>query len=128
MTRTELNKFEVALKVKRIELEIASHNRSALIIDTSADELDRIQHRQERELTIGTLDRAAKLLQEVQAAQTRISRGTFGICLDCEESIGIRRLTAVPWATSCIACQEAFDSGIHKDQTTAGEVLVGAER
>jgi DnaK suppressor protein len=35
--------------------------------------------------------------------------GTFGICLDCEGEISMKRLTAVPWTTSCITCREAVD-------------------
>ncbi|MEM6291808.1 MAG: TraR/DksA family transcriptional regulator [Myxococcota bacterium] len=30
----------------------------------------------------------------------------FGICEDCSETIGRRRLELMPWATLCIRCQE----------------------
>jgi DnaK suppressor protein len=110
MTSNELNRFAAILKTKQTELENASHNRGALAIDAAADELDRTQGSQERELAIGTLDRGAKLLLQVRAAQSRIAEGSFGVCIECEEEIALNRLSAVPWAASCIGCQEASDN------------------
>ncbi|MGA8595470.1 MAG: hypothetical protein WB676_12070 [Bryobacteraceae bacterium] len=43
MTKTELNAFRRALEHSRTELENGSWNREALAIETSPDELDRIQ-------------------------------------------------------------------------------------
>lgn len=45
-------------------------------------------------------------LRKVELALKRISMGDFGICADCGDTIGLKRLQAVPWATNCIACQE----------------------
>jgi DnaK suppressor protein len=109
MTKTELNAFRRALENKQGELVNGNRNREALAIETSPDELDRIQHSQERELAIGNLDRNSTLLREVRAALGRIEADRFGICVGCEEPINPRRLAAVPWASSCIVCQEAED-------------------
>jgi DnaK suppressor protein len=49
-------------------------------------------------------------LCDVRAALGRIAANTFGICLDCEEEISLKRLMAVPWTPSCIGCQEAEDN------------------
>jgi DnaK suppressor protein len=76
----------------------------------SADELDRTQHAQERDLAMGGLDRNARRLRKVRAALTRINAGTFGICLDCEKEISMKRLAAMPWTASCIVCQEAGET------------------
>lgn len=110
MTKIELNRFRTALKNKSAELENSSRGREALAIETSADELDRIQHGQERDLAMGNLARESKLLRQVQDALSRMDRGTFGICADCEEDISSKRLAAVPWTDSCIRCQEVADS------------------
>jgi DnaK suppressor protein len=109
MTKTELNVFRRALENKQAELANGNRNRDALAIETSPDELDRIQHSQERELAIGVLDRNSTLLREVRAALRRIDAGAFGICAGCEEEINPKRLTALPWALLCIVCQEAAD-------------------
>ena len=123
MTKNELNGFRAALKNRQSELENSYRGREALAIETSADELDRIQHGQERDLAMGNLDRESKRLHEVQAALTRMDRGTFGVCADCEEDIGGRRLTAVPWTDLCIRCQEAADSIRPGQPWTADEEL-----
>jgi Glutamyl-tRNAGlu reductase, dimerisation domain/Prokaryotic dksA/traR C4-type zinc finger len=51
------------------------------------------------------------LLRKVELALKRISTGDFGICAACGETIGLKRLKAVPWATNCIECQEQSEQG-----------------
>jgi DnaK suppressor protein len=54
------------------------------------------------------------LLRKVELALQRISTGDFGICAACGDTIGLKRLEAVPWATNCIACQEQSEqSRVH---------------
>lgn len=114
MTKTELNGFRKALETKRDELEKRNWNREALAIDTSPEELDRTQNASNRDWAMGNLERDSNRLREVRAALHRIGAGTFGICAGCEEGINPKRLAAVPWAASCIVCQEAAD----RDQET----------
>src|SRR6266852_4921804 len=109
MTNTELKKFRSVLAARQMDLENAIGNREVLAIDTSPDELDRIQHAAVRELAIGHLERESTRRRDVQAALHRIDAGRFGICLDCEEDINLKRLAAVPWTQSCMACQEAAE-------------------
>ena len=109
MTKNELKRFQLILVTRQTELENALHNREALAIDTSPDELDRVQHATEREMAIDNIERQSDRLHEVQSALRRIDADTFGICLDCEEHISLKRLVAVPWSPSCITCQEAAD-------------------
>lgn len=110
-----------------MELEDGNRRRGALAIETSPDELDRIQNGQERDLAIGTLDRDTRLLRTVRAALSRIDAGTFGMCLDCGADIGRKRLAAVPWTALCIVCQEASDRRTGQPWNVAEELLVGAE-
>ena len=109
MTKNEMRKFRGILDARQTELERLTRNREGLAIDTSPDELDRIQHATEREMAIGNLERDSNRLREVREALRRMDTNAFGICLDCEEEIGSKRLAAVPWTPLCIACQEAAD-------------------
>ncbi len=128
MTKIELKEFRKSLKNKQAELEQnTNRSREALAIETSADELDRIQHGQERDLAIGAIDRNAKRQREVRTALNRIDSGKFGICLDCEEAITMKRLAAVPWTTSCIVCQEAAEKKADQTESVAEELLVSAD-
>ena len=127
MTTIELNRLQNALKSRATELEAnVSSGRKVVAIETSADELDRIQHRQERDLAMGALDRNSKLLCEIRAALRRIFAGTFGFCLGCEERIGYERLEAMPWTASCIVCQHAADTVAAKSKSIGEDLLVSA--
>ena len=125
MTKIELNRFQHALKKKLADLEDGNRNRGAIAIETSPDEMDRIQHGQERDLAIGALDRDSRLLGEVRAALIRIDARTYGICIDCEEDISMKRLTAVPWTASCITCAQAADCVASEPWSASQELLVG---
>jgi len=109
MTKIELNGFRKALENREAELGNGNKNREALAIETSSDELDRTQFASERDYAMSNLERNSNRLREVQAALRRIDNGSFGVCDSCEEDINLKRLTAIPWASFCIVCQEAAD-------------------
>jgi DnaK suppressor protein len=109
MTTKELANFHALLDARQTELKALLRDRDVIAVNLSADVLDQIQHAQEREMAIGNLERASARFSEVRAALQRIQLGTFGICADCEEEISMKRLVAVPWTTSCLACREAAD-------------------
>ncbi len=109
MTKTELNAFRRILEGRQLELEGRDYSRVALAIQRSPDDLDRIQESQERELALGDLDRTSKFMREVRDGLHRIDAGTFGICAECEQNIHPKRLAAIPWASTCIVCQDAVD-------------------
>ncbi len=56
-------------------------------------------------LSIGDAER--QLLKQVDAALEKIRLKKFGQCERCGETIGEKRLEALPFARFCIACQEA---------------------
>jgi DnaK suppressor protein len=97
------------LENKQVELGNGNWNREALAIQRSSEDLDRIQQASDRDWAMGNLARNSSRLREVRAALGRVDAGTFGICAECEEEINPKRLTAVPWASLCIVCQEAAD-------------------
>ena len=107
MKKSEL--VRKTLKASQAELSDRCRNREALAIETSADELDRIQNAQERDFAMGVIDRDSVRSREIRTALERIDNGGFGICLNCEEAIGPKRLAAVPWAALCIVCQEVAE-------------------
>jgi DnaK suppressor protein len=111
MTLAELNKYRNALEARQSETGDRNRSRGTLAIEPTADEMDQTQGAQARDLAIGAFDRSAKLLHDIQPALGRIHAGSYGVCLDCECDISQRRLAAVPWASSCIVCQEKADRG-----------------
>lgn len=45
-------------------------------------------------------------MRDIVAAEARLTDGTYGICIDCDEPIPYARLAAYPTAKRCIRCQE----------------------
>ena len=109
MTQAELKVFRRTLEDQQAELGPGSGNREALAIETSSDELDRIQNAGDREYAMRTMERNSTRLREVREALRRMDSDMFGICIGCDETINPKRLAAVPWASYCINCQEAAD-------------------
>jgi DnaK suppressor protein len=115
MTDTELNAFRRALENRANELRGGSGNREALAGESSPDELDRIQRSNDHEYAMSNRERNYNGLLEVRIALRRIAAGMFGICSSCEENISPKRLAAIPWASSCIICQEAPEKTLRSE-------------
>jgi DnaK suppressor protein len=126
MKTNEMNEFRKTLKTTQAELSYGRTNREALAIETTADELDRIQQAQERDYAMVAIDRDSLRLREIRAALERIENGNFGICLNCEEEISAKRLAAVPWTALCIVCQEAAERTVSDPQDEYEEALPNA--
>jgi len=50
-------------------------------------------------------------LQEVDEALDRIANGTYGICEECGEPIGMKRLEVRPVAKYCVSCKAKQEKG-----------------
>jgi RNA polymerase-binding protein DksA len=48
-------------------------------------------------------------LQGLDAALTRLTEGTYGICEDCGDDIPFERLRVNPGATRCVRCQSVYE-------------------
>ncbi len=53
-----------------------------------------------------------EVLQKVDEALQRITRATYGTCIECGDEIEKKRLEAVPWASHCVTCQEKLEKGL----------------
>jgi RNA polymerase-binding transcription factor len=98
------------LLAARNEVAQKAVGRDEIAVERNADPLDDLQRATERELVIIRLDQDREKTRAIDAALQRITDGDYGICAECEEPIGDKRLNAVPWASLCIICQERADS------------------
>ncbi len=48
-------------------------------------------------------------LKQIEEALARIETGKYGICGECEQPIGDKRLEAFPFVVHCISCQEKLE-------------------
>jgi DnaK suppressor protein len=77
-------------------------------IQDIGDEAANIYNRQIL-LTLNENDRL--LLKEVDEALDRIKTSTYGICDECGEPIGLKRLEVKPVAKYCVPCKAKMEKG-----------------
>jgi len=81
-------------------------------LDVPSDEGDLSQQHHEEWIFLNRNTIDMKLLREVSDALHRIDHDHYGICLECDEPISLKRLEAVPWARYCVTCQERIAARI----------------
>jgi len=123
MTQNELNRFQAVLTARIAELEHLTRLRDEITVERNADQVDEIQAASQRTLAVYNLDRKFNQLRDARAALRRIQEGSFGTCQECEDDIHPKRLAAVPWAPFCIACQEAVDRNLGKNEAASRDLL-----
>ena|SRR5579871_3819787 len=91
--------------------EATSHSGLAdsIRVQQAADPIDMTQDAAERDLAVQILDRGSAVARQLRAALERIDGGSYGLCVHCEQEIAAARLRAIPWAESCIRCQEQLE-------------------
>ncbi len=65
----------------------------------------------EEEITLGLLENADAIIDEINAALVHLDQGTYGVCEECGKRIARERLEALPWTSHCIRCAERLQSG-----------------
>jgi DnaK suppressor protein len=108
--------YEDALRAKQREL-LLSYERDKAAGNASPDDgiqdlADKAASAYSKELNFSLSDGERNLLMQVEEAFNRMREGTYGSCTNCGITIGERRLTAVPWTTYCIDCQELQEKGL----------------
>lgn len=97
------------MEAKVGELSSGWRRTEEIAIERVADSMDDIVLANQRELAMDAINRDALVLQQVLDALRRVRLGTFGTCMECEQTIAPKRLAVVPWAALCLTCQEAAD-------------------
>ena len=121
---TGLGGFQEILERKEAELVQILRKRDGIEIEKSADTMDEVQYATERDLAIQNVDRESTLLRQVKAALQRVREGCFGTCIECEEAISPKRLSALPWAPRCLQCQDAADRDWEERSDSFSESLL----
>ncbi len=115
MNKRQLARFRKELEAKRDELldlvraARASEQEGG---DKEAPDLgDRALSTVIRDLSYQLSATERTIMRRIDEALDRIDRGEYGVCVECEKTVQIGRLDAVPWARHCIQCQELQDRG-----------------
>jgi DnaK suppressor protein len=80
--------------------------------DGIQDLADKAASAYSKELNFSLSDAERETLVLVEDALKRIDNNTYGTCFNCGQTIGEKRLKAVPWTRYCIDCQEMQEKGL----------------
>jgi len=103
-----LEKFKSIISDRITEAHRAFRNID-FSVDMDGDEGDEVQGGIILDMAYAYNDRTNKTIENLRHALDKIESGEYGICEECEEEIGIKRLEAIPDAKYCIKCTEEFE-------------------
>jgi len=103
-------KMKVAKEIKQISHDASSPQKDATsdsghalhMADVASDMYD-------REFSLGLASNDRELLNKVDQALKRIEDHNFGLCSECTKPISSARLKAIPYAQTCLKCQEKLE-------------------
>lgn len=106
-----LNKLrdEIVHNIKNIAHDADSDNSGDVsrhvmhMADVATDMYD-------REFNMGLASNEREILQQIEVALKKVEDQSFGFCVECEKSIPEARLKAIPYAETCLKCQEKIES------------------
>lgn len=121
LTLRDTDRFRELLEKESAGVLRALQSRGGAAIEFVSEECEQMTLAGQRELALALIDRTLRRLSDIDSALRRIERGEFGACVDCREPIAISRLTAIPWASRCLRCQEIADRDIAPDPFLNGD-------
>ena len=89
-----------------LQARIANEFQLMQTFEPSSDPSDVGTQEEHRQWQLRLLEREKKLLDKIDGALTRLSRGAYGWCEETGEPIGLRRLLLRPTATLSIEAKE----------------------
>jgi DnaK suppressor protein len=78
---------------------------------TGGDVVDAALDAAQDEISSQLAEVESRELANIERALARMRSGSYGQCEGCNNKIPLARLNALPYATSCIECQRAAESG-----------------
>lgn len=108
MEKEHLEYFKKLLLKRRQELLGHADDTVSELTDGKEnfpDPTDRASVESDRNFILRLRDRERKLIVKIDEALERIADESYGICEDCGDDIGIKRLEARPVTTQCIDCK-----------------------
>lgn len=114
MEQKDIELFRTLLSDMLAEAQLKGDSTLEDLTDSNemfADPADRASAESDRAFTLRIRDRERRLIRKIQAALGRIEDGSFGVCEDCGEDIGILRLKARPVTKLCINCKSRQEEG-----------------
>jgi DnaK suppressor protein len=119
MTTVNTKEFKSKLTAERdalvAKLDAQEHN---LAVDTNEtpDPVDMAAQAYSKNVLLALSASENRQLGMIEEALERITKRSFGKCMNCKNPINPKRLQAVPWARYCIECQQLQEQGLLDDE------------
>jgi DnaK suppressor protein len=91
--------------VKRLGRDLSDLRMS----QDTGDEADKAFDAGSGEVTSQLAQLESRELFQIERAIRRLKQGTYGVCEGCSKKIPVSRLNALPFSTTCIACQREME-------------------
>ena len=109
---------ELELRERELAAQLAAHlhgqtrtERAHELLSQDGD--DAPQRAPELAIAAALTDLEQRELEAVRGALGRMTRGEYGSCRACGESIPFDRLKVEPWAERCVPCASALEQSKH---------------
>jgi DnaK suppressor protein len=97
-------KIEDNIMLLKTQITILEEKVKPIAPDCGLGRLTRLEAMGEQDVNNKVLDEARIRLNRLSNALQRIDKPLFGICIECEENIGTRRMLIRPESVRCVAC------------------------
>ncbi|NOR54842.1 MAG: transcriptional regulator [Sulfurovum sp.] len=108
MTQKEKTVLKKKIEEKIIhteeQIEALQEKVKPIAPDCSLGRLTRLEAMGEQDVNNKILDEARVTLTRLKNALLRIDKTMFGICIECEEEIGLGRMSVRPESVRCVGC------------------------
>lgn len=118
MDKKKLDQYKKLLEKAKDELAHDIRNMSEASGDVdSKDVSGHVQHMADvatdmydREFSMSLASTEREILQKIDDALKRLHTTGYGLCVDCKKPIAEARLKAIPYAETCLKCQEKLEA------------------
>lgn len=99
--------FETARPAARLTAQEArrrlEHERDARTMQLQA--VEEAASQTDQHLSAVQKEAIERVLDEIEAAFSRVHDGTYGVCMACDRTIPAERLEILPYVRFCVGCQ-----------------------
>jgi len=90
----------------KVNIESLKEMSKPVAPDVSIGRLTRMEAINAKSINDANLRSSQNRLSRLQSALNRIDDAHFGICIECEEPIPVKRLMILPESLKCVECME----------------------
>ncbi len=99
-------KIEANIISLKVQITTLEEKVKPISPDCGLGRLTRLEAMGEQHVNNKVLDEARIRLTRLNNALQRIDNPMFGICIECEESIGFERMSVRPESIKCVECAD----------------------